>query len=196
MTAATLTEIRFYGHLRPVFGKRLYLDVQSPAEALRGLCAVLPGFQQYMVKHSAPGYRVVVGKSPLHSQDEVGHPSGRQTIKIVPAVAGRAGIGKVILGAALVFASFYLPVTPFIGTLSFSGLAMNFGVSMLLGGVSELIAGTPQSSSPSERPNNAPSYAFNGAVNTTAQGNPVPVCYGRLRVGSQVISAGLEAASL
>jgi predicted phage tail protein len=42
-----------------------------------------------------------------------------------------------------------------------------------------------------DRPANKPSYAFDGAVNTAAQGNPVPICYGRLIVGSQVVSAGL-----
>ena len=42
-----------------------------------------------------------------------------------------------------------------------------------------------------QSPNNLPSYAFDGAVNTTRQGNPVPICYGSMIVGSQVISAGL-----
>ena len=49
-----------------------------------------------------------------------------------------------------------------------------------------------QASEPSERPENKPSYSFNGAVNTTAQGHPVPVGYGRLVVGSAVISAGID----
>ncbi|WP_260627457.1 tail assembly protein [Pseudomonas protegens] len=40
-------------------------------------------------------------------------------------------------------------------------------------------------------PNNRPSYSFNGAVNTSVQGNPVPLLYGRMIVGSAVISAGI-----
>jgi predicted phage tail protein len=66
------------------------------------------------------------------------------------------------------------------------------GWGLVLGGVSSLLF-TPKTHDPAatERPENKPSYAFNGPVNTTAQGNPVPVGYGRLRVGSQVISAGL-----
>ena len=35
------------------------------------------------------------------------------------------------------------------------------------------------------------SYTFSGPVNTTAQGQPVPVGYGRLIVGGAVISAGI-----
>ena len=63
---------------------------------------------------------------------------------------------------------------------------------MILGGVAQMIAPTAKSSDPSERPENQPSYVFNGAVNTTAQGHPVPVGYGRLIVGSAVISAGID----
>ena len=37
---------------------------------------------------------------------------------------------------------------------------------------------------------------FNGSVNTVGQGHPVPVGYGRLRVGSCVISAGIDTVDL
>ena len=33
-------------------------------------------------------------------------------------------------------------------------------------------------------PENRPSFLFNGAVNTSRQGNPVPLCYGQMVVGS------------
>lgn len=42
-----------------------------------------------------------------------------------------------------------------------------------------------------EPADNRTSYIFNGAVNVTAQGAPVPICYGRMRVGSVVVSAGV-----
>jgi predicted phage tail protein len=66
------------------------------------------------------------------------------------------------------------------------------GTAMILGGVSQMIAPTPKAAEPYEPPENKPSYSFNGAVNTTAQGHPVPVGYGRLIVGSAVISAGID----
>ena len=40
-------------------------------------------------------------------------------------------------------------------------------------------------------PDNGASYNFNGPVNTTAQGNPVPLLYGEMFVGSATISAGI-----
>ena len=80
--------------------------------------------------------------------------------------------------------------------MTFASIAMNLGLSMALGGISQMLAGNPATPGPANAVTNLPSYAFNGAVNTAAQGNPVPICYGRLRVGSQVISTGLEATSL
>ena len=56
-----------------------------------------------------------------------------------------------------------------------------------------MLAPQPKTPGAPERPENRPSYAFDGPVNTAAQGNPVPVCYGRLIVGSQVVSAGMMA---
>lgn len=38
---------------------------------------------------------------------------------------------------------------------------------------------------------NQASYAFGGVTNTTAQGNPVPLLYGRRRIGGAIISAGI-----
>ena len=69
----------------------------------------------------------------------------------------------------------------------------SIGFSMVMGGVSQMLFSPPQAQSGGmERPENKPSYAFDGAVNTAAQGNPVPLCYGQLIVGSQVVSAGLS----
>jgi len=39
-------------------------------------------------------------------------------------------------------------------------------------------------------------FGFSGPVNTTAQGNPVPIGYGRLIVGSVVISAEILASDI
>ena len=39
---------------------------------------------------------------------------------------------------------------------------------------------------------NEPSLAFDGAVNTMGQGGPVPLGYGRLLVGSAIVSVGFS----
>lgn len=185
-----------YGFLAEQFGKRHELAIKTPAEAIRALSANYPAFKQAIAK-SQYEYRVLVGKEDRATESGL-HLPATKTIKIVPLVAGSGGLGRILAGAALIAASFYLPGTQYLSayssfSYSLSGIASSIGFSLALGGVSQLLFSPPKAKvGSSERPENAPSYAFNGAINTTGQGNVVPVCYGRLRVGSQVISAGLR----
>lgn len=192
--------IYLYGHLAKQFGKRHQLNVQSPAEAIRAFCANYQDFKTAIMLHDQPGYRVLAGKEERAFEAGMQLPIGSsKTIKIIPVVAGSGGsFGRILLGAALIGASFFLPTTPLISGFSFSAASIvsSVGISLLLGGISSLLFSPPKPSSSSERPENRPSYNFNGAINTITQGNCVPVAYGRIRVGSQVISAGTETANL
>lgn len=188
-----MVTILLYGHLARQFGRVHRRDVRSVAEAVRALCATLPGFRGALAQGA---YRVLRGGREAISAEQIADPhSARESLRIVPVVAGAGrGLGQVLLGAALIGASSFLPTAPLISGLkiSASSIALNFGVSMVLGGIAQALSPTPKTSGQTvEAVSNRPSYAFDGAVNTAAQGNPVPVCYGRLIVGSQVISAGL-----
>lgn len=194
-----MKEVRLYGHLAKRFGRVHRYDVRSPAEAVRALCATLPGFRQHVIAHSKPGYRVLDGKSTRDLETLALPADG--VIKIVPVTAGAGrAVGSIILGVALVAvgvmtggAGLALGAAWAAGGAAFAGaLAFNVGMSLILGGVAQMLAPQPKTPGAPERPENKPSYAFDGPVNTAAQGNPVPVCYGRLIVGSQVISAGMS----
>jgi len=177
-----MREIRLYGHLGDRFGRVFNLDVKSPAEAIAALAANFPDFRPYLMKHSEPGYRVVVGREAI---DKLGLETRSEgtTIKIIPVIHG-AGAGlKIIVGAILVVASIFFP---FLAPI---------GIGLIVGGVAQALFAPPTATSP-EKPNNQPSYTFNGPVNTTKQGNPVPVCYGEMIVGSQVIYAGISVEQL
>ena len=62
---------------------------------------------------------------------------------------------------------------------------------MMLGGVAQLLSPQQRGLSAKDGPENGASYNFNGPVNTTAQGNPVPLLYGELIIGSATVSAGI-----
>lgn len=190
------------GELGKKFGKRLRLDVRTPAEAVRALCANFPEFQKHMTEseNRNVAYRVTVGKSDI-GLDELHDPAGKQTIKIVPVVMGAGGgLTKIIIGALIIGAAFYtggasIAASGFmaggITTTFWGGIAVGIGTSLILGGAAQMLSPTLKATEPSERPENDPSYVFNGAVNTTAQGQPVPIGYGRMVVGSAVVSAGI-----
>ncbi len=185
--------IRLYGRLGKAFGKTFRLDVKSAAEAIRALCVQLPGFEQHLHKHSAPGYRVHVGKHKGVGTDELALQSAGD-ISIVPVVrgsGGKGGLGQIILGAVLIAAAvFVVPAGLTILGASVSGAMTSMGMSMLLGGISQMLA-ISTAADVRQSPDAKASYTLDGPVNTTSQLNPVAVVYGKAVTGSQVVSASI-----
>jgi len=64
---------------------------------------------------------------------------------------------------------------------------------MVAGGVIQMLSPQAKGLSMSGAPENMPSYAFGSAKNTTASGNPVPICIGKRRWGGAIISASIRA---
>lgn len=186
--------VQLLGELGKKFGKSFKLDVRNPAEAVRALCTNFPEFKQHLIESEKRGiaYKVLVGKEAQTAND-LHNPAGKQSIKFVPILQGAGGGGlQVIIGAVLIAASFVpflAPVSPYL---------MSAGVAMVLGGVIQMLTPVPKLNADvsNGNPDNKPSYAFNGAVNTSAQGYPVSIGYGRMIVGSAVISAGIVSEDL
>lgn len=189
------------GQLGKQFGRRHQFDVATAAEAVRALVANFPSIEKYLMETKCLGYRVKLHDTPLREIDELHHPVGGNRITITPVISGAGGsTGSILLGAALIGAAFFtggasIAASGFlvggITTTFWGGIALSIGASLVLGGISQMLAPTPKSIEPAERPENNPSYAFNGPVNTGAQGQPVPIGYGRLIVGGAIISAGI-----
>lgn len=167
-------------------------------------------------------YRVTIGKEKIGEDDvsPLLLPwSEREVFSITPVVAGAGGgFGQVMAGIGLVALAIVLGPAAggFLGLgMGLSGVtagaaagsaamgiiggalasAIGFvGVSMVVTGIAQMISPTPTFSG-LERGKEAArleSFSFSGIVNTTQQGMPVPICYGRAYVGSAVISAGLD----
>lgn len=182
-----LKTIRLYGKLGAKFGRVHQLAVANAAEAVRALCVLLPGFESHLA--NAPGgYTVFYGKQNL-ATDQLKHPSGSDDIRIAPVPAGAksGGIFQVVVGIVLIVAGF------FTGGATWGPAMMVMGAGMAMSGAMMMLSPQPKGSASADSSANNPSYAFNGAVNTEAQGNPVPLLYGELIVGSSVISGGVYA---
>lgn len=184
--------VRLYGKLGARFGRRFELAVASPAEAIQALCVLLKGFRRELLESKDKGvaYAVFAGKRNL-SKDELELPPGPGEIRIAPILVGskRGGVLQTIIGAVLVVVG--AVVSYFGGGLG--APLMKFGAVMMLGGVIQMLSPQPSGLSARDSPENGASYNFNGPVNTSAQGNPVPLLYGELEVGSAVISGGIYA---
>lgn len=189
----SLTRIELYGHLRKRFGRRFMLAVGSPAEAIRALCFQVQGFRAWVEAHSEPGYRVIVGTEPA-TMDTLGNPvGGGEVIKIIPVVGGAHGdVGQILLGAALIYASTFIPGAWALGSMSVASAVSSIGFAMVLGGVASMLATPPQvGQNGSNGPSDMPSYSFGSPTVTIGQGRPVPLLYGQVRVGGAIVSAGI-----
>ncbi len=190
----SLKTVRLYGKLGTQFGRIHRLAVSSAAEAIRALCALKPGFERELMtsRDRGIGYAVFLGKKNL-KQEQLGEEAENRDIRIAPVLqgAGLGGIFQVIVGVVLIIVSIWFPVVTIFG-MELSVAAM--GVGMVASGIVQMLVPQPKGISARNSPNNSASYTFNGPVNTTAQGDPVPLGYGRMIVGSAVISAGIYSA--
>lgn len=195
-----LRKIKLYGRLAKFVGQRVFeADVASAAEAVRFLLVNFPQLEKHMADQH---YRVSVGKYAL-TLDELHDPAGQQEIRIVPVLAGAGATARIIAGIAIAALSFGIGAIASVG-VTLGGLAgigtvatigVGIGVSLVLGGVAQLLTPTPKINTPgTPQDNNDPrkSYSFSGIQQTSRQGVPVPIVYGETVVGSVVVSAGID----
>ncbi len=186
-----ITVVRLYGALRQ-FGKSHRLSVQSPAEAVKALCVLIPGFERFLGNAKSRGLEFAFFRGGRNiGEKELGY-QGRGDIIIAPVICGskRAGLLQTVIGVAIIALSFWNPL----GWSAATTLAVGMGGgSMALGGVIQMLSPQAKGLKTSAAPENTPGYAFGSAKNTTASGNPVPLCIGRRRWGGAIISAGIYA---
>ncbi len=186
-----LKTIRLYGVLGATFGRVHRLAVDTRQEAIKALGVIIPGFEKFLLTSKSRGlaYAIFDGKRNL-AHDELDFIVA-DDIRIAPVIIGskQAGLFQTILGAVLIAVGYFT-----FGTTSTIGVGMMMGgASMALGGVMQMLTPVQGGISMRQSPDNKPSYAFGGPVNSIAQGNPVPILYGRRRVGGAIISAGIYA---
>lgn len=190
--------VKLYGELGKKYGKVHHLHVESVGEAVRLLSANFPDFRQHIIDNNTiAGYEVWDGKYNLGSADkELFCKQGNSDIKIIPRVVVAGNAAKIITGAVLIAASWWAGGAAgwgFIGSSEFVGanIAFNFGMSLVFSGVLGMMTKTAAGTTTDSDDTSTQSYIFSGVTNTTKQGNPVPLVYGKHLLGSQVISASL-----
>jgi predicted phage tail protein len=196
--------VKVYGALKKRLGKgRFEFNVDTPAEAMRALCANFPGLQKWFIdsEQDGVGYKVKVGKEQVGEDniEALHYPwSEKEVFSITPVLTGSGrGFGRFLFGALLIGASFLIPSTWAIGTFGISSplvvqsMVKGLGAMMALSGVAEMISPTPPMPD-MKQANTLQNFSFSGVTNTGQIGTPIPIAYGRLFVGSSVISSGLD----
>jgi len=167
------------------------------------------------------GYRVAVSKEKATEENVAPllMPfSDKEVFSITPVVAGAGrGAGAIILGAALIAVAIAAPGAGLaLGGFTTTGVAAsgavgviapgfalasalaaaagNIGIALVLTGVAQALSPQPELSGLEDGPEAArlESFSISNVVNTSRQGLPVPIAYGRVFVGSAVLSSGLD----
>lgn len=207
--------VKVYGALRKKLGQcRFEFVAETPAQALRALITNFPGLDRWLIDSEKDGvaYRVTVGKEKIGQEDATGlflPWSERQVFSITPVLtgAGGGGLRQILVGVGLVAAAIVLGpavggflglgVTGAIGGTVATGIGL-VGTGLILSGVATLLSPAPSLTGAGsigirdEAAARLESFSFSGLVNTTKQGLPVPIAYGRVFTGSAVVSAGLD----
>ena len=199
-----MTTFKLFGSLGKRFGRVHKLDCHTPGEGITGLCVKLPGFQDFMMQAHLHGmaFKVRKGSHVMGDVGELNHTHGDRVVTIAPVIGGAksGGLGQLLVGVAVIVASFY---TGGLATAAFGASAataaavgaatFSFGVSLTLGGAMQLLSPQPKGLQTREDVDNKASYAFGGPVNTTAQGTALGILLGEREIGGNVISAGIVA---
>ena len=210
--------VKVYGALRKKLGQcRFEFEAATPAQALKALCVNFPGLEKWLIdtERDGVGYRVTIGKervtddlSPLMMPW-----SEQEVLSITPIIAGAgrgfgmiaAGIGLVALavvtgGTSMAFTG--AGFTAMSGGAAIPFAAATFGTKLAIAagtlGLGLTFMGIAQAISPQpdvpdfDESAQLESFSFSNVVNTSRQGLPVPIAYGRVFVGSAIISSGTD----
>ncbi len=208
-----LTKITVYGELGKFIGHDEWeFDIKSVAEGIRTLNLVTKNkFNEYFIKKNKLNakYRILInGKDFISPYNEINEKNWEcinqtelvmkknnlETIDIVPIIESSSphtlGIITTILGAVLIVVGVILTIFGF----GFVGIPLIVaGLALLGAGVVSLLSRPPPYAFNQNLDNSvSQSYLFNGPTNTVGEGNPAPIGYGTVLVGSNVISAGYK----
>lgn len=175
-----------YGDLAKYFGKEHIIYVRNVEEAIKYLAV---NFDKDFEKAFNAGYYYVrkVGKKIKRclSEKELKFSLGQCDLHIMPVVKGAAmnqkskGWVKVGVGTLLAV----------VGGITGQGWAVSMGISIALSGIVDVLTYVPQRK-PAE--DNSNSTAFS-PQNTGKEGTTIPVIYGKVKIGSIVVSSGTYA---
>lgn len=175
------------------------------------------GFTEYFQERD---WEIRIGERDISHEMELKFPINAETVEVFPVIAGSKtkGLGKILMGIALVtltimtsggFAAFGAgfssgglaggfgaiaaggAVVPVLG-LTTGTLGLMFGATMIFSGLAQALA--PKIEPPKEQDD--ASYVYNGAFNGSGEGYPVPLAFGRVMAGSQVIHGSIRTNNL
>ncbi len=187
-----LKKIKVYGRLRKFIGESvLEADVSSPLEAISFLHCNFKGLEKHMAQQ-----HYVINCGNLKITEDLLNLKTESDIQIIPLAHGN--FLPILLGAGALFGASAITAGTFLGSTLLVNALTAVGTSLLIDGVTQLVA--PQQNMNSAASNMdqtdpaalASNYSFTGLTNVSRAGVPVNLVYGEILVGSITISNGVD----
>ena len=206
-----MTKITLHGELGEAIGSEWNLKVKSVSEAISAINILSKRkFYPLLLEKDKQGlkYQIVINNQEFAPNKKIDENTTIQEIKeselcidrgnlktidIVPVYEGSDEVLSIVLGVILVIVGIIVAVGSWGAAAPIGGALITAGVGLIVGGIIGLLTAPPSFEDFREvEKRGTTSYLFSGPQNTTREGGPVPLGYGRLIVGSQVIQASYD----
>ena len=197
-----MTQVTLHGILAKEFRKTFSLAIKRPKEVFDAISCAHSNFRNRLFELSNQGIHfslLIDGKKITHVE-ELSIASEDKQIDIVPIIGGSGAVAIGVIGAGLASVGGAIGTSAFLvglagtaGAAAIGSAITYLGVGLMLMAVQMALAPKPEMQRPSSDVNSAKqSFLFSSKANFAEQGIPVPVGYGRLRVGSAVIQSTIK----
>lgn len=177
--------IKMHGMFAEDFGPEFTIEAETVAEAIEGLTRQLTFYADRPLENR-PLCRVVeiVDPRELYSKTEL------KEVHLVPAMIGGGGVGKIVVGAAILA---FAIINPFSIAAAWiiTGL-ITVGATLVMQGAMQLFMKAPEISIKGSKDPEASKY-FGLSENTVAIGTPIPIQYGRGPATGHLLAINIDA---
>jgi len=173
-----MTLVKLHGILGREYGKSVTLEIENPKHVLHAIDCNKGGFLSRIIELQREGfvYDIIVNKKRIEVGKQIDEMTYPETIDLVPAIVGSA--------AAVVAVFEWFAAGSFLAQLA---------TAVIFAAISYALTPKPEIEALEiEAAATKGSLVFSNRVNVASQGAPVPIGYGRLKVGSQVVQATIK----
>jgi predicted phage tail protein len=191
-----MTKINLYGLLAFEFGDSIEVSLRKPKEVFDAIGANRKNFHKRIIELSEQGlnYAIIVDGFDIKNLEELQVRKSPKVIDLVTVICGKgpiaavAGLGLAIGGGMAISAGAVG------GALFAAQMALSIGIGLMGMAIQQMLAPKPESQKPPSSSIGtaaalSQSFYFANRANSAEQGSPVPIGYGRLKIGSLVIQA-------
>ncbi len=192
-----MTNVIIHGELGNIFGANHTFKLEKLIDVVKALNANNPGFREHILSlfHKGVSYNMVNLKKPnqkWESIEEYSNEEAPDEIHLVPEIAGSGIVAAVVTVITTV-------ATAVGGFIAAGGFLANLAIGLLIQGIMTLLfpVELPKTSAQkTETRIDTSSYIFTNLQNNAVQGFAIPLVYGEIRIGSNIIATNIVSEDL